>query len=294
MYQAILANKVKTAILIGLFVLIFIGAIFVYFEAYGVDQYYLSYAGIGIILVAIINYYVSDKITLGLSGAKEVSRQNYPELYNVVDTLAITTGIPTPKVYVIESDALNAFATGRDPNHATVAITHGLLKRLEKVELEGVIAHEMSHIKNYDMRLMTMVAIFAGMFTIMSDWFLRFTFWGGGRSRSDRNNAQGIFMIIGLVLALLSPLIAMLIKLAISRKREYLADSTAALMTRYPEGLARALEKIGADTVPLKSASRAMAHLYIANPLKSGWLNGLFSTHPPIEERVRQLRSMIG
>lgn len=293
MYQAITANKTKTAILIGLFILVVFGAFFVYLEAYGLDYGYLTVVGIGIILFAIISYYNADKVTLGLNGAKPISKKDHRELYNVVDNLAITIGVPTPKIYIIESNAMNAFATGRDPKHASVAITRGLLERLEKVELEGVMAHEMSHIKNYDMRLMTMVVIFAGLFTMISDMFLRMSFFSRG-GRSSRNNVQGIFMIVGIVLALLSPVIAALIRMAISRKREYLADATAALMTRYPEGLARALEKISQDTVPLEQASRASAHLYISNPLKNGFLNNMFSTHPPTEDRIRQLRGMIG
>jgi len=295
MYQVIQANKVKSVILVVVFVLVILVAAYVYLEAsgYGGSTSVYSFIGIGIIIYAIINYYISSKITLAISGAKQIQKKDAPELYRVVDTLAITTGVPTPKIYIIESNAINAFATGRNPSDSSVAITRGLLNKLTKVELEGVMAHELSHIKNYDMRLMTLVAIFAGLLTLLSDFFLRFSFWGGSR-RSKDNKLQGIMMIVGIVLALLSPFIALLIRMAISRKREYLADATAALTTRYPEGLASALEKIAGDTAPLEHANKALAHLYIANPLKSGFFNNMFATHPPIQERIRVLRSMIG
>jgi len=295
MYQVIQANKVKSVILVVVFVLVILVAAYVYLEAsgYGGSTSAYSFIGIGIIIYAIINYYISSKITLAISGAKQIQKKDAPELYRVVDTLAITTGVPTPKIYIIESNAINAFATGRNPSDSSVAITRGLLNKLTKVELEGVMAHELSHIKNYDMRLMTLVAIFAGLLTLLSDFFLRFSFWGGSR-RSKDNKLQGIMMIVGIVLALLSPFIALLIRMAISRKREYLADATAAMITRYPEGLASALEKIAGDTAPLENANKALAHLYIANPLKSNFINNMFATHPPIKERIRVLRSMIG
>jgi heat shock protein HtpX len=205
-----------------------------------------------------------------------------------------------PKLYVIDDTAMNAFATGRDPDHAVICATTGILSRLNRTELEGVIAHELSHVKNYDIRLMSIVTVLVGLIALLADWMLRLASWGGGRRRnSDEGGGQLqiVFFIAGLVLALLSPLIAQLIQLAISRRREFLADASGAAITKYPEGLARALEKISADREPLEAANKATAHLYIANPLKNtkgsiGWFAGLFDTHPPIEERLKALRSL--
>jgi heat shock protein HtpX len=206
-----------------------------------------------------------------------------------------------PSVYVIEDMAPNAFATGRDPKHAVVAVTRGLLDKLDKPELEGVIAHEMSHIGNYDIRLMMVIVVLVGIVVLLSDWFLRFTFWGGGDNDNDSGELGAILAVVGIILALLSPLFATIIQLALSRKREFLADANGVLLTRYPEGLARALEKISNDIQPLAKANKATAHLYIANPIKDhkgkggrGWFAGLFDTHPPIEERIAKLRGIEG
>jgi heat shock protein HtpX len=255
------------------------------------------------LLSAWVSYYTSDKLVLAISGAKEVKKKDAPELYRLVENIAITSGLPTPKVYIIEDTAPNAFATGRDPKHAVIAFTTGILQKLSKVELEGVVAHEMSHIGNFDIRLMMIVATLVGMVALLSDWFLRWT-WFHPRHRSDENRQDqlgAILAIIALILALLSPIIATLMQLAISRKREYLADASAAMLTRNPEGLASALIKISQDKEPLEVANKATAHLYICNPLKdkegkggAGWFANLFNTHPPIEERVKRLREMVG
>ncbi len=253
------------------------------------------------IFSSLISYYFSDSITLAISQAKEVDRQSNPEIYRLVENLCIGAGLPTPKIYIIEDTAPNAFATGRDPEHAVVCFTSGILSKLEKPELEGVVAHELSHIGNYDIRVMTLVVVLVGVITLLSDWFLRASFFGGRRKSSDREGGQlgAILAIASLVLVILSPIIATLIKLAVSRKREFLADASGALLTRYPEGLARALEKISADTEPLEAANKATAHLYIVNPLKehegkssAGWFASMFNTHPPIEERIARLRNI--
>jgi heat shock protein HtpX len=240
----------------------------------------------------IFSYWYSDKIVLKMAGAIEAKREQYFDLYTSVENLAITAGLPMPKVYVIADPAPNAFATGRDEKHAVVAVTTGLLQILEKNELEGVIAHELAHIKNRDILLSTVVVVLVGFIAIVSDMITRSMLFGGMSSRDDDNRGSGIIMIIGIVLAILAPIVAVLIQLAISRKREYLADATGALLTRYPEGLANALKKISVYGQPLKRASDATAHLYISNPFgakfKKG-IHGLFMTHPPTEKRIQAL-----
>lgn len=238
------------------------------------------------------SYWYSDSLVIKMSGAKPATREQYLDLWNAVENLSITAGLPMPKLYVIDDASPNAFATGRDKEHSAVAVTTGLLKILNKTELEGVIAHELSHIGNRDILLGTVVVVLVGFIAIMSDMFLRASHFGGGR---DRDNRAGLFfMIAGIVLAILAPIIAQLIHLAISRKREFLADASGALLTRYPEGLASALEKISAYPVGLQRVSTATAHLYIANPLKDGkamsFMSKIFSTHPPAEERIVALR----
>ncbi|OGC03858.1 zinc metalloprotease HtpX [candidate division WOR-1 bacterium RIFOXYA12_FULL_43_27] len=300
-YNQIASNKRRTWVFIFGFIVVI--AILGYVIGAALDMGYgpLFIAGVIAIVMSIGSYYYSDKLVLAISGAREVKFESNKELYRLVENLCIGAGIPLPKIYIIDDTAPNAFATGRDPKHGVVCITTGLLQKLEKAELEGVIAHELSHIQNYDIRLMTIVSILAGTVLILSDLFLRWSFWGGGRKRdSDSKNGQleMILFIVAIVLAILAPLIAQIIQLAISRKRELLADASAALLTRYPEGLARALEKLTADTEPLEAANRATAHLYIINPLKEfkgsarGWFSGMFATHPPIEERVAALRAM--
>lgn len=234
------------------------------------------------------SYWWSDKIVLKMSDASEVTRENAKELYQLVENLCITAGLPLPKIYIIQDSAPNAFATGRDPEHGVICVTTGILEKMEKIELEGVLAHELSHIGNRDILLSTVVVILVGFIALLADWFQHWAFWG--RSDDDGDNSNPLFIVLGIVLSLLAPLAAMLIQLAISRKREYLADASAALLTRHPEGLASALEKISGDQEPLEVANRATAHLYIANPFKGKNISKLFSTHPPIEERVARLR----
>lgn len=247
---------------------------------------------------AVTSYWYSDRITLAISKAKEITHEENKELFHLVENLCITAGLPMPRIYIIEDSAPNAFATGRDPRHAVICYTSGIIEKLEKAELEGVTAHELSHIGNYDIRLMTVIVVLVGVVVLLSDWFLRISFWGGGDDNRDSGQLGLFLMLAGVALAVLAPLFAVLIQLALSRNREYLADSSGVLLTRYPEGLARALEKISADTEPLEAANKATAHLYIANPLKEhkgtsrGWFSGLFDTHPPIEERIKKLREM--
>jgi len=244
------------------------------------------------------SYWYSDKIVIKMSGAKPVIKKESPTLYNLVENLTISTGLPMPKLYIIQDPAPNAFATGRDPDHAAVAVTSGLLERLEKSELEGVLAHELSHVKNRDILVSTIAVTLVGFIAILSDMFLRHMFWfgGGSRERNGDGRLQLIFMIAGIVLAILAPIAASLIQLAISRKREFLADASGALMTRYPDGLASALKKISDYPGELKKASHATAHMYIANPLREkgfkAKMGRLFMTHPPVEERVKALSEM--
>ncbi|MFH1452425.1 MAG: zinc metalloprotease HtpX [Armatimonadota bacterium] len=297
MYNQIDSNKRNTAILMGLFLIFIIGLGFVF--SYALEsQWILIVAVIIAIVQVLVSYYYSDSITLAISGAKEVTHDDNKELYHLLENLCITAGLPQPKLYIINDSAPNAFATGRDPNHAIICVTSGLLEKMDKNELQGVLAHELSHIGNYDTRLMTIVVVLVGVVALLSDLFLRTMFWGGGRRRSSSSGgggAQAVIMIIAIVFAVLAPLIAMFIKLAISRKREYLADATGVSITRYPEGLASALEKISRDPEPLEAANKATAHLYIENPLKDhkkSWFNSLFDTHPPAEERIKKLREM--
>lgn len=247
------------------------------------------------VLMSLGSYWWSDKIVLAMSGAKEVTHGNAREIYHLVENLCITAGLPVPKIYIIKDSAPNAFATGRDPKHGVICLTTGIIEKLEKTELEGVIAHELSHIGNRDILLSTVVVVLVGFVTLLADWFRHWAFWGGrSRDNDERggNQLQIILMIIAVVLSILAPLAAILMQLAISRKREFLADASGALLTRYPEGLARALEKISADSEPLEAANRATAHLYIVNPFKGKKLAKLFMTHPPIAERVAALRGM--
>jgi heat shock protein HtpX len=303
MYKEIDSNKTKTVVIMIIF-LLFVGGLGYFLSWYFNNPAIFIIAIIVAVVQTLISYYLADSITLSISGAQEAPRKEpFLDLHRTVENIAITAGIPKPKIYVIDDSAPNAFATGRDPKHASIAVTTGLLSKLDKNELEGVIAHEMGHIGNYDIRLMMVIVILVGVASLLSDLFLRFTIFGGGR-RDDNNDNNGgqlqaILMIIGIVLVILSPIIATLIQLSVSRKREYLADATGALLTRYPEGLASALEKISADREPLEVANKATAHLYIEDPLKDkegkeSWLTSLFQTHPPVQERIKKLRAMIG
>jgi heat shock protein HtpX len=236
-----------------------------------------------------ISYWYSDKIVLAMNRAKEVKKEDNPELYRIVENLCIGAGLPLPKIYIINEDQPNAFATGRDKNHAVIAVTRGLLERLERVELEGVIAHELAHIGNKDMLLQTITVTLVGFVAILSDWFLRLSRFSYKR---EREKGSEILFIFAILAAILAPIAAQLIHFAISRKREFLADATGALITRYPEGLARALEKIASYPYSMKFASNATAHLFIVNPFRGSKIANLFSTHPPIEERIKALREM--
>lgn len=256
---------------------------------------------IGVVLAIFMNitsYWFSDKIVISMAGAKPVDPSQNRELVQIVENLAITAGLPTPKIYIVSDPAPNAFATGRDAKHAVVCVTTGILERLDKKELEGVLAHELSHIGNRDILVSTVVVVLAGIIALVSDFFLRMTFWGGMR-RDDRDGG-GILIIVGIVAAILAPIAATLIRLAISRQREYLADASGVLLTRYPEGLISALRKISADPRQLATASNATAHLYFENPFKADtrkggrnhWIMKLFMTHPPVEDRIRELEKM--
>jgi heat shock protein HtpX len=247
------------------------------------------------IFMNILSYWFSDSIVLSMSGAKEISHNTHHDLWNVVENLCITAGLPMPKVYVIDDPAPNAFATGRNKDHAAVAVTTGLLGMMNRNELEGVIAHELSHIGNKDILLQTVVVVLVGFVTLLADFFMRSMFWGGGRDRDD-SRAGAIMLVIGIVLSILAPIFAQLIQLAISRKREFLADASGALLTRYPEGLASALEKISGYSQGMRNVNRATAHLFIASPFGPAGFHGkvstLFMTHPPVEERIKTLREM--
>lgn len=273
------------------FLIFVIGVGYVFAGAMG-NSWILYGAVIFSVGMSLVSYWWSDKIVLGMSGAKEVTHENAREIYHIVENLCITAGLPVPKIYIIEDSALNAFATGRNPEHGVICLTSGIIAKLEKSELEGVIAHELSHIGNRDILLSTVVVVLVGFVTLLADWFRHWAFFGGKSDDNKGGQLQLILMIAAIVLSILAPIAAVLMQLAISRKREFLADASAALLTRYPEGLASALEKISGDTEKLEAANRATAHLYIANPFKGKKVSSLFATHPSIEERVAILRGM--
>ncbi len=257
-----------------------------------------SVIGMALIFSGIISfgsYWWSDKIILGISGARPAQRNKDFNFFTVSENLAMAARIPKPKLYVIDSPALNAFATGRDPKHAVICVTSGLLKKLNRTELEGVVAHELSHVKNYDTRLMSIVTVLVGMVVLIGDFFIRRSFFGGSRNRQSGNFGV-VMLVVGIVVALLSPLIAKLIQLAISRRREFLADASAVLITKFPPGLINALEKISKDKHSLKTATKATENLFIMNPFKGKqskrWLTSLFNTHPPVDERISALKGM--
>jgi len=249
------------------------------------------------IVMNLVAYWKSDSIALAMSRAKSIRREGNEYIYRMVENLSITAGLPTPRIYLMDSPQINAFATGRDPKHAAVAVTTGAIQKLQNEELEGVLAHELSHIGNRDILVSTIVVVMAGLISILSDIILRATFHGsfGGGDRENRGGG-GIVLLVGLLAAILAPIAATIIQLAVSRKREFLADASGALLTRYPEGLAKALEKIGGEQVPMRYAHNGTAHLFIANPFKGkealNWFAKLFSTHPPLEERIKVLRGM--
>lgn len=290
-YKQIARNKRRTVILLVVVVLVIIGFGYVIMKASDLGPGLLPVFGLFAFGMSLFSYYTGDKVALWTAGAKKIDVNSDPYLVRMVENMAITAGIPAPQVYLINDPVPNAFATGRDPKHASIAVTSGIVQMLQNEELEGVIAHEISHIKNYDVRLMSVVVVAVGAIALMADFFWRARWLGGGRRRNDLSL---IFLAFGLVLVIVTPIIAQLIKFAISRKREYLADASGALLTRFPEGLAKALEKISSVEQPLAHASEATAHLYIVNPFgaRRSFIKGVFSTHPPIEERVKLLRQM--
>ncbi len=304
-YEAIDANKRKSAIVIVAFVLFVTLATYVFAQAFGTYYGYqaggLGFVGMAFIisgLMSIGSYYFSDKIVLAISGAKPADRKKDFTFYTVVENLSIASGLPKPKAYVIDDTAPNAFATGRDPEHAVICATRGLLDKLTRTELEGVVAHELSHIKHYDIRLAGIVTVLVGLIALLGDWFLRASWLGRRNSNRKGNQLDAIFMIVGLLFAILAPIIAKLIQLAISRRREFMADAGAINITRQPQGLISALEKISKDNEPLEVANKATAHFYIVNPFKNkahgarNRFSGLFNTHPSVVERIKVLSRM--
>lgn len=307
-YEVQTANKIKSAVIVGGFI------VFVFVVAYiltNAFSYYMGYApdglaftGFALIVSGIssfVSYYYSDKIVLTIAGARPADRKRDFNFYTVAENIAIGEGVPKPKLYVVDDPSPNAFATGRDPEHAAVCATTGLLDLMNRTELEGVVAHEMTHVKNYDTRLMAVVAVMVGLIALLGDWFMRMMWFGGGRRNNDREGGDlgAIFMVLGIIFAILSPVVATLIQLAISRRREFMADAGSAEITRQPNGLISALEKISADPIPLAHANKATAHLYISNPFRKqghgqvGWFANLFNTHPPIPDRIKALQNMI-
>ncbi len=296
LYTQIASNKRKSFFLTIIFIIIIctIGWLFAEFTE-------LGYAGLVLaiiisIIMSLIGYFSGDKIALWTAGAKPITENDNQYIYRLVENLCITAGIPLPKIHIINDPAINAFATGRNPEKSSIAITTGAIEKLANEELEGVIAHELSHIKNYDIRLMTLVIVLVGIIALISNWFFRISFFGGRSNSRGNNQIQSISFIIAIILIIVAPIIAQLIKFTISRKREFLADASGALLTRYPEGLANALEKIKQYNIePMQKANNASAHLYISNPFGMKAKKGLakmFSTHPPIEERIAALRGM--
>jgi len=284
-----------------LFSVFVVGVVYIMAMGLGYDAVgSLGLVGMSFILAGVMNfvsYYFSDKMVLSISAAKEIKKIDHPQLFRSVENLSIAAGLPMPRVYIINDSAPNAFATGRDPQHSAVAFTSGILDKLNKQEIEGVVAHELSHINNRDTLLMTVVSILVGLIALLADWFIRITWYGNRDSEDNRSNA--LFFAVALLAAILAPIIGTLIQLAISRRREFLADASGAYLTRDPEQLAYALQKIAQDREPLEVANKATAHLYIMNPLKGqkdaiGWFAGLFLTHPPVEARVKALMSMEG
>jgi len=295
LYSQAESNTQKTWFLIFVFLVFIIGLGWLF--SYLLDTRIILILAVVIsILTSLSSYWYSDKIVLQLTHARPIQKKDNPELYRIVENLCITAGLPLPKIYILNESQPNAFATGRDKYHSVIVVTKGLLEKLERVELEGVIAHELSHIGNRDILLGTVVVVLVGIVALLSDWFLRMSFWSGMRERDSKDSTGIILMILGIVAALLAPIAATLLRLAISRKREFLADATGALLTRYPEGLARALEKISSVQNPLRVANNATSHLFICSPFRGrqskSWLTKLFSTHPPVEERIKALRQM--
>ncbi len=304
-YGQIGANK-RNSVLLALLVILLLGALglFIGWGVTGDPRAAIPSTAIAIVVglvASLVSYYAGDSIVLATSGAREINPQSMPQLYNVVQELAIAANVPMPRVYLIDDTAPNAFATGRDPQHASVAITSGLLQKLDREELQGVMAHELSHVRNYDIRFSLMVGVLVGSIALLADFFLRFTFWGGGRrSRRDSGGEGGgiqlIVFAVAIILAIVAPIASRMVQLAISRQREYLADVSGVELTRNPYGLERALAKISLDVEPLEVANRATQHLYFENPVKAATSTsrGLFSTHPAAIDRINRLRQLTG
>lgn len=304
-YEAQAANRWKSAVVVTVFIAFVFVSAYMLTNALGVYLGYqpggLGFMGIALIISGIssfFGYYYSDKVILGISGARPANRKSDFLFYTVAENIAIGLGLPKPKLYVIDDSAPNAFATGRDPDHSAICATTGLLEKLNRTELEGVIAHEMTHVRNFDTRLMSLVSVMVGLVALLGDWLIRMTWWGrGGRSR-DNDNAGNIFLILGIIFAILSPIIGTLIQLAISRRREFMADAGSVEITRQPSGLISALKKISSDPEPLEVANKATAHLFICSPFKPGShgsigrFSNLFNAHPPIADRIKALQSM--
>lgn len=307
-YEVRTANKLKSAIIVVFFFVFILISVYFISQALGIYMGYepsgIGFLGIGLIvsgLSTFVSYYFSDKIVLGISGARIANSDEDKLFTSVAENICIGAGLPKPKLYIIEDSAPNAFATGRDPEHAVVCVTTGLLEKLTRTELEGVIAHELTHVKNLDIRLMSIVSVMVGLVALLGDWFFRISFHGRSKSSDEKSQLGAIILILGIVFAILSPIIAKLIQLAISRRREFMADAGSVEITRQPAGLITALEKISSDTEPLEAANKATAHLYIVSPFKSNLtspgklvnkLAGLFNTHPPVTERIATLQKM--
>jgi heat shock protein HtpX len=295
MFDEVRNNKIKSVVLVFLFIILIgvIGSIIgLVYDNLFVGLFFAVFFSV---IYSLICIYSGDKMILKMSGARPVTKKEYPHLFHTVEGIAIAAGIPAPKAYVIDDSAMNAFATGRDPKHASITVTTGLLKVLNRQELEGVVAHEMSHIKNYDIKFMMLTAVLVGIVTLLSDFLLRSFLWGGRRRDSENNQMTIVLIVLGLVLAILSPFIGEMIKLAISRKREFMADANGVIFTRYPAGLANALKKISKDPDPLvDKANKGTAHLFISTPFrkKKSFMTKLFATHPPIGERISRLEKM--
>jgi len=301
-YEQIDQNKRRSTFIMVFFVVFIVGVVWFLSKALG---YGLGFTGLALIVAGLMSfssYWWGDRIILAISGARQADKSRDFNFFTVTENLSMAAQIPMPRLYVIEDSAPNAFAAGRDPKHAIVCATTGLLEKLNRTELEGVVAHELSHIRNFDTRLMGIVTILVGMVILLADWFLRGTLFGRGNRDEEGGQLQAVFFLVGIMMAILSPLIAQLIQLAISRRREFLADASGVMLTRFPDGLARALEKISKDREPLEVANKATAHLFIINPFKGGnhpehnrrsRFANLFNTHPPVEERIKALREMV-
>ncbi len=295
-HSQIQGNIAKTYVIMSVFVVFVVLVSYILGVSLGYGTSWMWIAVLFSVISSFASYYWGDTMVLAMSGAKPANRKQHFDFFTVAENLAIAAGLPKPKLYVIDDTAMNAFATGRDPSHAVICATTGILSKLERRELEGVIAHELSHVKNFDTRLMAVVAVLVGTVAFLADMFMRSLWWGGHRDRDEDRGTGQIMLVVGIALAIVTPIIATLIQLSISRKREFLADASGADLTRYPEGLARALEKLSNDKEVLEAATNATAHLYITNPFNgkqfAAWFSGLFNTHPPIAERVKVLRSM--